>query len=308
MSDNTIRAVRYHSYGSPEVLVVERVPRPEPGAGEVLVRVHAAGVNPIDWKMRRGFVKLPLPATVGVDLAGMVDSIGPGVTDLQPGQEVYGGGRGTYADYAISSASGLGPKPRNLSFDQAAAIPVGVRAAWCSIFDAGGLQPGQTLLVHGAAGGVGLWAVQLGRWKGARVIGTASAANLEFVRTLGADTVVDYGSTPFESVARDVDVVLDTIGGEIVERSLRVIKPGGVYVTIVGPAPEERARQLGVRAARVGRRESDADLFRQVGELIESGRIAPVVQRVFQLEDARQAHELSETGHGRGRIVLHIAD
>lgn len=307
MPESTMRAVRYHEFGGADVLVVEEVPRPVPGQDEVLVRVHAAGVNPIDWKMRQGMMKIPLPRTSGVDLAGVVESVGPGAAGLQPGQAVYGSGRGTYADYAVASISGLAPKPANLSFDQAAAVPVGVRAAWCSIFDTANLQPGQTLLVLGAAGGVGLLAVQLGRWKGAHVIGTASTANLEFVRSIGAEAV-DYARTPVEDAARNVDVVLDTVGGEVTEKALATLKPGGILVTIAGPLPEQRAAALGVRAARVGRRDSDVLLFREVAQLIEAGALVPVVQRTFPLEAAREAQTLSERGHGRGRIVLHVAD
>lgn len=307
MSESNMRAIRYHEFGGPDVLAVERVPRPAPGQGEVLVRVHAAGVNPVDWKMRRGMMKVPLPRTAGVDLAGVVEAVGPGVSGLQPGEAVYGSGQGTYADYAVASISGLAPKPANLSFDQAAAVPVGVRAAWASIFDTADLQPGQTLLVLGAAGGVGLFAAQLGHWKGARVIGTASSANLEFVRSLGAEAV-DYARTPVEDAARNVDVVLDTVGGEITEKALATLKPGGILVTIAGQVPEAKAAALGVRAARVGRREADAGLFREAAQLIEAEKLMPVLQRVFPLEAAREAQALSESGHGRGRIVLHVAD
>ncbi len=307
MPESTMRAVRYHEFGGPEVLVLEQVPRPTPGEGEVLVRVHAAGVNPVDWKMRRGNMKVPLPRTSGVDLAGVVESVGTGVTGFATGQAVYGSGQGTYADYAISPIAGLAPKPTNLDFDQAAAVPVGVRAAWASIFDTANLQPGQTLLVLGAAGGVGLLAVQLGVWKGARVIGTASTANVEFVRSLGAEAV-DYTRSSVEEAARNADVVLDTVGGDVTEKALATLKRGGILVTIAGPLPEHQAAALGVRAARVSRRESDAGLFGDAAKLIEEGRLAPVVQQVFPLEAAREAQTLSERGHGRGRIVLHVAD
>jgi NADPH:quinone reductase-like Zn-dependent oxidoreductase len=307
MPEPTMRAVRYYEFGGPDVLKVEQVPRPTPGQGEVLVRVHAAGVNPADWKMRRGMMKVPIPRTAGVDFAGVVETLGPGVTGLQPGQAVYGFGQGTYADYAIASSSGIAPKPSNLSFDQAAAVPVGVRAAWASIFDTANLQSGQTLLVLGAAGGVGLFAVQLGVWKGARVIGTASATNVEYVRSLGAEAV-DYTRSPLEEAIRDVDVVLDTVGGDLTTKALATLKRGGILVTIAGPVPEDQAAALGVRAARVGRRESDAGLFQEVAQLIEAGKVTPVVQRVFPLEQASDAQALSEKGHGRGRIVLHVAD
>ena len=249
MPDQTMRAVRFHDYGPPEALVVERVPRPEPGEGEVLVRVHAAGVNPVDWKFRRGdmrnFRPLQLPSAAGIDLAGTVEAVGPGVTAWQVGQAVFGSGSGAYAEYAVAPAGNLAAMPRTLTFDQAAAAPIGARTAWTALFDAAGLQPGQRLLVNGAAGGVGHFAVQLGRWKGAHVIGTASAANVDFVRSLGAETVVDYAATSVEDAVRDVDAVLDTVGGAGTERLLRVVKPGGVIASIAGPVPEEVAQQRG---------------------------------------------------------------
>jgi NADPH:quinone reductase-like Zn-dependent oxidoreductase len=212
MPGNMMRAARFHEYGPAQNLVIEEVPRPEPQAGEVLVRVHAAGVNPVDWKIRRGYLKdfmpVPLPFTPGLDLAGIVAAVGPDVTTVQPGQAVFGRGSGAYAEYAIAPANALAPKPHALSFDQAATIPVGASTAWAAIFDVAGLQAGQRLLVHGAAGGVGLYAVQFGRWAGAEVIGTASAGNVEFVRSLGAQTVVDY-TTPFESVGAPSGASLD---------------------------------------------------------------------------------------------------
>jgi NADPH:quinone reductase-like Zn-dependent oxidoreductase len=291
--------------------VIEEVPRPEPQAGEVLVRVHAAGVNPVDWKIRRGYLKdfmpVPLPFTPGLDLAGIVAAVGPDVTTVQPGQAVFGRGSGAYAEYAIAPANALAPKPHALSFDQAATIPVGASTAWAGIFDVGGLQAGQRLLVHGAAGGVGLYAVQFGRWTGAEVIGTASTGNVEFVRSLGAQTVVDYTTTPFESVVREVDVALDTIGGETQERSWPVLKPGGILVAVAGPASEETARRHGVRTSRV-HGQPTTDLLRRIADLIEFGAVVAPVGKVFSLAEASQAQALSETGHGQGRIILHIAD
>ncbi len=312
MPEGTMRAVRFHDYGPPEVLVIEEVPRPQPGEGQVLVRVYAAGVNPIDWKLRRGdmrrFRPLELPAIPGIDLAGTVEATGPGVTAFQPGQAVFGSGSGAYAEFALAPADNLAPIPGKLSFDEAAATPIGARTAWTSLFDAAGLQPGQRLLVNGAAGGVGHFAVQLGRWKGAHVIGVASTANLDFVRSLGAGEVIDYTTTPVESVAHDVDVVLETVGGAGTERLLAVLRPGGVIVSIAGPVPEAAAQERGVRVARPTPPASLGALLRQIAELIEAGTLQPVVGRVFPFEQAAQAHALSETGHGRGRIVLHVRD
>lgn len=311
MVDDTMRAVRFHNYGSPDVLVVERIPRPEPGAGEVLVRVHAAGVNPIDWKIRKGLMRqarpIPLPSIPGSDLAGTVEVVGPGVTEFQPGQAVYGTGNGSYAEYTIAPAGNLAPMPRNLSFDQAASVPIGARTAWTALFIDGELQPGQRLLVLGAAGGVGLYGVQLGRWKGAQVTGTTSTRNIDFVRALGAAEVLDYTTTPLEAAVQDVDVVFDMVGGKPLAQAVAVVRPGGILVTAAGPLPEEAAQQRGVRIARVSRPPSQSAVLREITALIEAGEVKPVVGTVFPLEEARQSQALSEIGHGRGRIVLHIS-
>lgn len=318
MSDHTMRAVHFYAYGGPEQLVVEHVPRPAPQVGEVLVRVYAAGVNPIDWKIRKGFFKdvrpVPLPFTPGSELAGTVELLGPGVTTFEIGQAVYGrGAKGAYADYAVIPADSLAPKPRTISFDEAASVPVGARTAWLALFNLADLQAGQQVLVHGAAGGVGNYAVQLARWKGAHVIGTASFNNLEFVRALGAEIVIDYHTTPFEQVAHNVDVVVDPIGGETQERSWPLIKPGGMLVAVGHPPAEDLAAKHAVRTAstvldqRVPLRLSTEPL-REISSLIESGLLLPQPGRVFPLEEAAQAQALSENGHGRGRIVLHIAE
>src|SRR5229473_2661625 len=294
MSDHTMRAVHFYAYGGPEQLVVEHVPRPAPQVGEVLVRVYAAGVNPIYWKIRKGFFKdvrpVPLPFTPGSELAGTVELLGPGVTTFEIGQAVYGrGAQGAYAGYAV--------------------IP----ADWLALFSLADLQAGQQVLVHGAAGGVGNYAVQLARWKGAHVIGTASFVNLEFVRSLGAEIVIDYHTTPFEQVAHNVDVVVDPIGGETQDRSWPLIKPGGMLVAVGHPPAEDLAAKHGVRTAstvldqRVPPRLSTEPL-QEISGLIESGQLLPQPGRVFPLEEAAQAQALSETGHGRGRIVLHIAE
>lgn len=318
MPDNTMRTVHFYAYGGPEQLVVEQVPRPAPQVGEVLVRVHAAGVNPIDWKIRKGLFKdvrpVPLPFTPGSELAGTVELLGSGVTAFEIGQAVYGrGAQGAYADYAVIPADSLAPKPHNISFDQAASVPVGARTAWFALFSLADLQAGQEVLVHGAAGGVGNYAVQLARWKGAHVIGTASFNNLEFVRSLGAEIVIDYHTTPFEQVAHEVDVIVDTIGGETQDRSWPLIKRGGILVAIGHPPAEEMAAKHGVRTVstvldqRVPPRISTEPL-QEISDLIESGMLLPQPGKVFPLEEAAQAQALSETGHGRGRIVLHIAD
>ncbi len=311
MPPTTMRAVRYHEYGPAQVLKVDRIPPPEPKTGEVLIRVHAAGVNPVDWKFRSGNYRNPnsppLPQTPGLDLAGTVEALGPGVTGFQKGQAVFGRGSGAYADYAIASATTLGPKPKNLSFDEAGTLAVGAVTAWVGLFTVGGLQKGQRVLVHGGAGGVGLWGVQFAKWKGAHVTATASGSNVDYVKSLGADTVIDYTKTKFETVVRDMDVVLDTVGGDYIDRSWTVLKKGGILVTAAGRGAPEKAQEHGVRTGGIAAVPTP-EILKEIAGLIESGKVKPHVQKVFKLEEAVQAHTLSETGHGRGRIVLHVAD
>jgi NADPH:quinone reductase-like Zn-dependent oxidoreductase len=308
MSNTTMQAIRFHDYGGPEVLALEEVPCPQPEAGQVLVRVLAAGVNPVDWKIRRGFYKaygaMQFPSTPGIEGAGTIETVGPGVTTFRPGQEVYGILSGAYAEYALASVGDIRPKPARLGFEEAASIAVGALTAWGAVIEAANVQAGQRVLVHGAAGGVGLYAVQLARWKGAQVIGTASAKNLDFVRSLGAETVLDYTAAPFETLVHDLDAVIDTVGGDIPERSFKVLRPGGVFATVAAQLAPDAGKAEGIRAMSAGR--AAPENLSRITELVESNKLTPVVGTVFSLAQARQAHELSETGHGRGRIVLKI--
>ncbi len=312
MATQTIQAIRVHQYGGPEELKLEHIPRPEPQAGEVRIRVHAAGVNPVDWKIRQGWLKdfrpMQFPYIPGPDLAGVVEEIGPGVTAFQKGQAVFGQSpKGAYAEYTTAPVEKLALKPKTLSFDEAAAVPVGATTAWQGIFDHGGLQAGQRILIQGAAGGVGMFAVQFARWKGAHVIGTTSTANLDFVHSLGAETVIDYTSTSVEQAVHDVDLVFDAVGGKTLESSLRALKRGGTLVTIAGQPPEEKVREMGVRVASFSAQVS-SELLHTFAQLIDEGQVKVVIAEKFPLSEARQAHERSQSGHGRGRIVLHIAD
>lgn len=308
-----MKAVRIHSYGGTDTLVYEEVARPTPGEGQVLINVKAAGVNPLDVKIRAGYMQgmmnFPLPLILGVDLAGVVAEVGPGVVGFETGDEVYGLGNmavsGTYAEYAVVEPESISLKPKTLDFVQAASVPVVAMTAWQSLFDFGGLSEGQTVLIHAAAGGVGLFAVQLAKWKGARVIGTASGKNLDFVRELGADEVIDYKTTAFEDVINDVDVVLDTIGGDTRERSFGVLKKGGIIISTTSPPSQETAEHLGVRAAMVMVK-SNQSLLKEIAELLDTGKIKTVVETVLPLAEVRQAHEISESGHGRGKIVLEV--
>lgn len=315
MNDRSMEAIRYHEYGGVERLVSERTVRPEPPPGQVLIRVKAAGVTPFDWKLQEGWLRdwvpVRFPNTPGVELAGVVEEVGAGVTGIQTGQAVYGtADGGAHAQYAVTSVDRLAPKPESITFDEAASVPIGVITAWESLFDTAGLQSGQRLLVRGAAGGVGSFAVQLGRWKGAHVIGAASARNVDFVRSLGADEVIDYEATPFETAAHGVDVIVDTVGFDGDARALQPLRAGGIYVSTVGPPPQEEAQKRGITATYVrnGPSARHGELLRRVNDLIEAGQLKPHIRQVFSLSEARQAQALCRIGHGRGRIVLHIAD
>lgn len=305
MSTINMQAVRFHAYGGPEVLVVEQTPRPQPQADQVLIRVVAAGVNPADNAFRAGYFKefmpLPMPWIPGLEGAGIVEAVGENVTTFQPGQAVFGLVTGGYAEYAVAAASELQPKPAHLTFEEAASVPVGALTAWQAVEQAN-VQAGQRVLVQGAAGGVGLYAVQLARLKGASVIGTASASNVEFVRSLGAETVIDYNATRFETAVRDLDVVIDTVGGEVVERSWQVLRPNGILITVAARLTPEAGQAHGVRAASSGR--AAPETLKQVSELLEAKQLMPVVGARFTLAEARQAQELVQTKHGRGRIIL----
>jgi NADPH:quinone reductase-like Zn-dependent oxidoreductase len=310
--NNMMRAVRFHDYGGPEQLVVEQMPVPQAGPDSVLVRIKAAGVNPVDWKLRSGalrqYMPVPLPAIPGRDLAGTVVEVGAGVTAFQAGQAVYGMAEtGSYAEYAVAAVKAIAPKPERLTFDEAASVPVGAVTAWRALFDAAQIQAGQRVLIQGAAGGVGLFAVQLARWKGAHVIGTASGANQDYVRSLGAETVINYQATEVASAVHDVDVVVDTVGGNVLESSYQLVRPGGVLVTIAGRPDEKTAQERGIRVASLGPIAEEGSYLRQMGDLFQSGELKTYVGKVLPLSEAAQAQALSETGHGRGHIVLHVA-
>jgi NADPH:quinone reductase-like Zn-dependent oxidoreductase len=312
-TSQTMKAIRIHNYGRPEVLQYEDAPRPKPQVGEVLVRVHAAGVNPIDWKVREGEMKDIWPHTfpliLGWDLSGVVEELGKGVSQFKIGDDVYGlpdpTRGGANADYIVVRESELALKPKSLHHIRAAAVPLAALTAWQSLFDAAQLQPEQRVLIHGAAGGVGHFAVQLAKWKGAQVIGTASAKNHEMLYELGADELIDYTQQRFEDVARNIDIVLDTIGDETQERSWSVLKRGGILVSLIQPPSEDKAKKLGVRAAIVASHPNGEQLA-EISKIIDAGKLAPVIDRILPLSEARRAHELSQSGHTHGKIVLRV--
>jgi len=303
----SIRAIRFHEYGASDKLVLETIPQPELKADEVLVKVHFAGVNPIDWKIRAGYLKdympVSLPFTPGIDFSGTVVELGSGVKNLSKGQAVFGIAKGSYAEYAVASVGELVPKPNNVSFEAAATLPIGSLTAWKAVEDAG-VKSGQTVVVQGAAGGVGLFAVQFARQKGAKVIGVASASNAAFVKGLGAEKVVDYKDGVAESGVKDVDAVIDTVGGETLEKSYGLVKKGGTLVTIAGQVSEEKAKERGIKALGSGR--GPAEILKQIAELMAKGSIRSEVGKVFRLDEAKAAQDLSQTGHGKGRILLKV--
>ncbi|MGI5992295.1 MAG: NADP-dependent oxidoreductase [Methanosarcina sp.] len=305
-----MKAIRIHEFGGPEVLKYEDIPESQPGSNEVRIRVIAAGVNPIDWKIRRGYIELPLPMTVGSDVAGVVDVVGQEVNSFQPGDEVFGkasAGQGGYAEYTVVSSTQVAQKPKSIGFIESAAIPTAGLAAWQSLFDLAGLERGQTVLIHGAAGGVGTFAVQFAKWKGAYVIGTASSKNAEFLKSIGCDEVIDYRNQRFEEIVNNLDVVLDTIGGDTLERSWEVLKPGGFLVTTVAEIPKGVPQKYGVRAERL-MTQADGKELAQIAAIIDEQKIKPIVTTLLPLTDARKAHEMSESGHARGKIVLRVAE
>lgn len=299
-----MQAIVMHETGAPDVLRYEEAERPEPGDGEVLVRVRAAAVNPVDWKYRRGYVPKPLPAVLGNDVSGTVElSLAEGFAE---GDDVFGIAlSGGYAEFATASAAAIAKKPAGVSHEQAAAIPVAGLTAWQALFDRGGLERGQTALVAGAAGGVGHFGVQFAKLAGARVIGTGSSRNREFVLGLGADEYVDYTQQDVADAVSGVDVAFDTVGGETTQSLVPTVREGGILVTIAAAPPEEAARERGVRAELVVMSPTSEQLA-HVAELVAAGDVRVELSEVLPLTEVQRAHELSETGHVRGKIVLTV--
>jgi len=312
-NDTTMNAVRIHAFGGDNPLVYESAPRPVPQAGEVLIRVRAAGVNPVDWKTREGkgvagYFK-DLPAILGWDVAGTVDALGTGVDAFDIGESVFGMIRfphpgNAYAEYVTAPVSDIARMPASLDCAQAAALPLAALTAWQALFTAGGLQAGQRVLVHAAAGGVGHLAVQLAKWKGGSVVGTASARNADFVRSIGAE-FYDYEAAPFDKRLSGFDLVLDTVGGDIAQRSYAVLEPGGIVVSILGGAKEEEARKHGMRASSILVKPSGSELS-EIAALVSRGALRPEVHAILDLPEASKAHDLVKAGHVRGKVVLRV--
>lgn len=312
---NTMKAVRLHAYGDPDVLVYEEAPRPIPKAHEVLIRVDAAGVNPADWKMRQGYLQdkfpFPLPLILGYDLAGAIAEIGDEVKDFTVGDEVFAmltlDQLGAYAEYVVADASLVAPKPSSLNFATAAGIPSIALTAWQALFDLAHLQPGQTVLIHGAAGGVGRFAVQFAKWRGAMlIIGTASIHHLPAMQQLGVNLAIDYAHERFEDLVGHVDIVLDTVGGETRQRSWQVLKPGGILVSTEGAADPVVSPSPDIQGVPIFVTPRDSAQLRRIGELLDHGLIQPPVVELFALKDAAQVHQAVQHDRRRGKFVLQV--
>ena len=310
-----MKAIRIHTRAGPEALVYEDAPLPQVGEGEALVKVGAAGVTPTEFMWNSTFAardgKDRLPIIPGFEVSGTVEKIASDVPDVAVGDEVYGllnfWRDGAAAEYVVARASDLAPKPKSLDHVHASAVPLSGLTAWQALFDSAGLAEGQRVLIHGASGGVGTYAVQLAHWRGAHVIATASQSKTSFLQELGADEVIDYSAVRFEAKVNNVDVVLDTVGGDTLERSWGTIRRGGILVTIVGDTPEEKTAKFGVRGASILVQPNRKELI-QLSRLIDMGTIHPVVDAVFPLSQARSAYERGLLGHNRGKLVLKVGD
>lgn len=318
--NNTMKAVmkaaRIHQYGAAEVMQYEDAPRPEPEAGELLVRVHAAGINPVDWKTRAGSgmsgrYPNPFPLIVGWDVSGVVEAVGADVSQFKPGDAVFGMVRfpeigSAYAKYVTAPETNFALKPHNVDHVQAAAIPLAALTAWQAMFEAADLSRGRRLLILGASGGVGHLAAQIGKAKGAHVIGTASTANLGFLHELGVDEAVDYTTTRLENAIEPVDMVLDTVGGDIINQAYPLVKSGGSVVSIVGAANEDKASAYGLKVANILVHTSGEQMA-QIAELMAAGQLTATILQVFPLADVVQAHQFGESRTlRRGKIVLQV--
>jgi len=309
-----MKAVRIHEFGDASVLRLEDIERPTPHQDEVLVRVVASAINPIEWKIRSGAmakaIGRDLPVTLGWDCAGIVEGVGAEVAGFKAGDAVYSypafGEGGTHAEFVAIKAAQVALKPKTISFVDAAALPMAGGAAWQCIVAVGDVQPGQRVLILGASGGVGTIAIQLAKTRGAYVIATAASDNLALVSALGADEVLDYRATAFETVAKDIDLLVDLIGGDTQERSWQVLNPGGLLVATATPPSQERAQAAGVRAAFVFT-PPRGDVLAELGALVDVMKIRPVIGLELGLAEARRAHELGERGGVTGKIVLHVA-
>jgi len=305
----TMKAVRIHEFGGIEKLIYEDIPIPEPGPDELLVRVNSAGVNPVDWKIREGHMKnnIKLPLILGWDVAGTVIYAGALVTSFTEGNRIFARiellRSGAYAEYAIVKASEAAHAP-SIPFDKAAGVPLASQTAWAGLFEVGALRPGQKILIHGASGGVGLFAVQLAKIAGAFVVGTTSEENTELVKSLGADEVIDYKKEDFAKKIKDLHFVFDTVGADTQARSWQIMRKGGTLVSTVG-VDEKKASEFGM----IGKSfmvNSNGARLQQIAGLIDKGMLRVIIEKEFPLEEVKKAHELSQAGKAAGKIILRV--
>ena len=311
----TMKAIVAHQWGGPEVLKVEEVPLPQPKKNEILIKSFAAGVNSFDGTLLTGKYAstfgTELPWIPGYDVAGTVEKIGANVKKFKAGDPVYafisipnGGG---YAEYSLAKENQAALKPVTLSFAEAAAVPSVALTAWQSLVDKANVQPGQTVVIQGASGGVGIFAIPIAKTRGARVLATASTANQDFLKQLGADVAIDYKTQKFEDIAKDVDVVVDGVGGETLKRSYPIVKRGGILVSLVGRVDQAELDKYGIRGVSL-EAQYNGDQLAEIGKLIGAKKIKVVVSETFPLSDAAKALAKADTGHARGKIVLKVRD
>jgi NADPH:quinone reductase-like Zn-dependent oxidoreductase len=310
----TMKAIVIHQFGGPEVLKYEDASRPEPKDDEVLIRVMAAGVNPVDAAIRAGrFTRGSdtLPMIPGMDVAGVVEKTGSKIDKFKAGDPVYAylsfREQGGYAEFAIAKQNEMSIKPKSLSFEEAAAVPLAATTAWQALVDTAKIDKGQTVLIHGGSGGVGSFAIQIAKALGARVIATASTPNQDLLKQLGVDQPIDYTTTKFEDVVKNVDVVLDAVRGDTLARSYGVVKKGGIIVSITGQPDPVECEKRGIRGSSL-MAHPDAKVLEALTKLIEAKKIKPIVSQVLPLVEAAKAHQQIETRHTRGKIVLKVAN
>ncbi len=310
----TMKAVRLHQFGDPDVLVYEDAPKPEPKDGEVLIKVVAAGINPVDAMVEKGAMEKEVPHSLplipGWDVAGTVEALGPGVTNLAASDAVFAFADirrdGAYAEFISLPAALVCPKPATTDFTAAASIPLAGTTAWEALTEQANLQSGQTILIHGAGGSVGAFAVQFAKAKGAKVIGTATGDDVEYVRGIGADTVIDYKTEKFEDIAKNVDAVLDTISGDTQARSWATLKDGGVLVsTLPGAEPPPDAASRGVQGKSF-MAHPGAENLAEIARLVDAGQVETRIGATFPLSEAKKAQEQAKSGHTKGKIVLTV--
>jgi NADPH:quinone reductase-like Zn-dependent oxidoreductase len=304
-----MKAIVVHEFGGPEVLKYEDAPRPEPKEDEILIRTIAAGVDPVDAYLRSGRFgeDVRLPYIPGLEVAGRIEKTGAKITKCKTGDAVYAhidsAGGGGYAEFSIAKENETALKPKSINFEEAAAVPLAATTAWQALIDAAGLQSGQTVLIHGGSGGVGHFAVQIAKARGAKVIATASSDNQDLLKQLGVDQPIDYTKTKFEDVVKDLDVVLDTTRSDSMARSYGVIKKGGIIVSITATPDQAELQKHQIRGSSVDAH-ADARVLEELSKLIDAKKIKPIVSQIFPLSEATKAHQQIETHHTRAKIVL----